>query len=185
MRVWTNGSFARVWVTDTIFRYRDGALRVEESVKKQKGASEGAPDEVVAWAPKGARLDPALDKKRRKIIDAVASASRAEPAASAPETGIGSALRRLDGLPKVTGAEVFGALVGFSADDGHGRSVDLLREGQRPLRVADGPGDAAAVLEHGRGIVADVETQIERAVGSDGDAAGAGGESRPRRRVCV
>ncbi|MFK7988785.1 MAG: hypothetical protein AB8I08_22385 [Sandaracinaceae bacterium] len=71
MRVWTNGTFARVWMTGTIYRYRDGSLRVEETLKKVKGAEPTSADEVVAWASKGARLDPALEKKRRKVIDAV------------------------------------------------------------------------------------------------------------------
>ena len=72
MRVWTNGSFARVWVGDTIYRYREGALRVEETVKRVKGALDTSADEVAAWGPKGTRLDPALEKKRRNVLDAVA-----------------------------------------------------------------------------------------------------------------
>jgi CO/xanthine dehydrogenase Mo-binding subunit/aerobic-type carbon monoxide dehydrogenase small subunit (CoxS/CutS family) len=44
----------------------------------------------------------------RKIIDAVASAARDEAIRPAAGTGLGMPLRRLDGGPKVTGAEVFG-----------------------------------------------------------------------------
>lgn len=70
MRVWTNGSFARIWVKDKIFRLRRGAVTLEETVKAVKGALDGAPDEIVAWAPTGARLDSGLEKKRRRVIDA-------------------------------------------------------------------------------------------------------------------
>ena len=72
MRVWTNGTFARVWVNDTIYRLRRGSLSIEEKVKGVKGATATRPDEVVAWGPGGARLDSALEAKRRKVVDAVA-----------------------------------------------------------------------------------------------------------------
>ena len=70
MRVWTNGSFARLWVKDKIFQLREGEVSLEEKIKAFKGARLAAPDEVVAWAPTGARLDKGLEKKRRRIVDA-------------------------------------------------------------------------------------------------------------------
>ena len=70
MRVWTNGSFARVWVKDKIFSVSGGDVALEEKIKAIKGARLDAPDEVVAWAPTGTRLDPSLEKKRRRVIDA-------------------------------------------------------------------------------------------------------------------
>ncbi|MEQ9054217.1 MAG: molybdopterin cofactor-binding domain-containing protein [Roseovarius confluentis] len=44
----------------------------------------------------------------RKIIQAVASAAQHNAVETLTETGLGAPLRRLDGWPKVTGAEVFG-----------------------------------------------------------------------------
>jgi CO/xanthine dehydrogenase Mo-binding subunit/aerobic-type carbon monoxide dehydrogenase small subunit (CoxS/CutS family) len=66
----------------------------------------------------------------RKIIDAVASVARAEPAEFPAEAGVGSALRRLDGLPKVTGAEMFGD--------------DVAEPATLDIRVIRSPHDRAA-----------------------------------------